>query len=134
VSSCEKLPPCLIKPVPAGSKMDPLLPKAEPISNGGSASVITYLRKGRKNSVVKMAVWREECDCVREKTLQTPRSLKKERGEEVPEMLEQRPSLAACDEDNDKAGCPLAVHGDPLWSGYPPAAHGRDPVPEQVDA
>jgi len=48
--SCEKLPPRLIKPVPAGSRMYPLLSKAKPISNGGSASVITYLRKGRKNS------------------------------------------------------------------------------------
>jgi len=45
---CEKLPPCLIKPVPAGSKTDPPLAKSKPISNGGSTSVITYLRKGRK--------------------------------------------------------------------------------------
>jgi len=45
---CEKLPPCLTEPVPAGSKTDPPLPKAEPISDGGSASVITDLRKGRK--------------------------------------------------------------------------------------
>jgi len=36
VRSCEKLPQCLIKPVPAGS----LLAKAKPISNGGSTSVI----------------------------------------------------------------------------------------------
>ena len=49
VRSCEKLPPCLIKPVPAGSKTDPLLAKDEPISDGGSASVITDLRRGRKN-------------------------------------------------------------------------------------
>jgi len=41
VRSCEKLPPCLIEPVPAGSKMDPLLAKAKPISDGGSTSVIT---------------------------------------------------------------------------------------------
>jgi len=47
VRSCEKLPPCLIKPVPAGSKMDLLL--AKPINNGGSASVITDLRRGKKN-------------------------------------------------------------------------------------
>jgi len=53
VRSCEQLPPCLIKPVPAGSRMDPLLPNAKPISSGGSASVTAYLRKGRKNSVVK---------------------------------------------------------------------------------
>jgi len=47
---CEKLleaSSCLIKP--AGSKMDSPLSKAKPISDGGSASVITYLRRGRKN-------------------------------------------------------------------------------------
>jgi len=41
VRSCEKLPSCLIKPVPAGSKTDSLLAKAKPISNVGSASGIT---------------------------------------------------------------------------------------------
>jgi len=45
VRSCKKLPPCLIKPVLAGSKMDLLLPKAKPISKGGITFVITYLRK-----------------------------------------------------------------------------------------
>jgi len=48
--SCEKLPVYLIKPVLAGSKMDPPLPKAKPSSDGGSSSVATYLRKRRKNS------------------------------------------------------------------------------------
>jgi len=48
VRSCEKLPPCLIKPEPASSKMDPLLAKARPVSDGGSASGITYLRRGKK--------------------------------------------------------------------------------------
>ncbi|KAK4810890.1 hypothetical protein QYF61_013298 [Mycteria americana] len=33
------------KPVPAGSKMDLPLAKAEPISDVGSTSVITYLRR-----------------------------------------------------------------------------------------
>jgi len=47
--SCEKLAPHLIKPVPAGSKTDPPLAKAKPVHDGGSASVITYLRRGRKN-------------------------------------------------------------------------------------
>jgi len=60
VRSCQKLPPCLIKTVPAGSKMDSSLAKAKPISNGGSASVITYLRRRRKN---KTAVEREESEC-----------------------------------------------------------------------
>ena len=51
----EKLPPCLIQPVPAGSKTDTLLAKATPTSNGGSASGIMYLRKGRKKTA-EMAV------------------------------------------------------------------------------
>jgi len=46
--SCQKLPPCLIEPVPAGSKTDPLLAKAKPISDSGSTSGITYLRRGKK--------------------------------------------------------------------------------------
>jgi len=45
---CEKLPPCLIKPVPPDSKMDSLLANAKPVGDGGSTSVITYLRRGRK--------------------------------------------------------------------------------------
>lgn len=39
--------PCWTRPVPAGSKTDPLLAKAEPIGEAGGASVITYLRKGK---------------------------------------------------------------------------------------
>jgi len=51
VRSCEKLPPCLIKPVPARSKTDPPLAKAKPISDGGSASVI--FKKGKKKTAVR---------------------------------------------------------------------------------
>ncbi|KAK4810988.1 hypothetical protein QYF61_014460 [Mycteria americana] len=43
----QKLPLCPTEPVPASSKMDPPLAKAEPISDSGSASVITYLRRGK---------------------------------------------------------------------------------------
>jgi len=85
VRSCEKLLPCLLKPVPAGSKTDPPLAKAEPISDGGSASGITELRKGRKKSTAVRGQLKR-ADDVRETTLQTPRSVKKE----VPQMLEQR--------------------------------------------
>ena len=49
VRSCQKLPLCPIKLMPAGSKTDPPLAKAEPISNSGSTSGITYLRKGKKS-------------------------------------------------------------------------------------
>jgi len=38
--------------------MDPALAKAQPISNGGSASAITYLRRGK--SCCTTAVKREE--------------------------------------------------------------------------
>jgi len=48
VRSCEKLCPYLIKPVPASLKMDLLLAKAKPVSNSGSAFLITYLRTGEK--------------------------------------------------------------------------------------
>ena len=48
VRSCQKLPLCLIEPMPASSKSNPPLAKAEPISNSGNASVIAYLRKGKE--------------------------------------------------------------------------------------
>ena len=44
VSSCRKLPPCPTEPMPAGSKTDLLLAKAEP----NSTSAITYLRRKTK--------------------------------------------------------------------------------------
>jgi len=47
VRRCQKLSLCLTEPVPAGSTTDPLLAKAEPISDSGSASVITQLRRGK---------------------------------------------------------------------------------------
>jgi len=53
VRRCKKLPPCLIKPVTAGSKTDLPLAKAKAISDRGSTSVITYLRRGRKKKLVK---------------------------------------------------------------------------------
>jgi len=45
--------------MPAGSKIDPLLAKAKTISDSGSASVITYLRRGKK-TCREAAVKREE--------------------------------------------------------------------------
>jgi len=59
VRSCEKLPPCLTEPMPTISKTDLLLAKAKPIRDDGDASVITYLRSGRKNCGER-AVKREE--------------------------------------------------------------------------
>jgi len=44
----QDLLPCWAQPVPASSKTDPLLAKAEPISDSGDTSVTTHLRKGKK--------------------------------------------------------------------------------------
>lgn len=43
--SCQKRPPCLMEPVPAGSKAGPTLAKAETISKRGNTFGIVYLRK-----------------------------------------------------------------------------------------
>ena len=69
-----------------------------------------------------------------ETTLQTPRSVKKEEGRKCPKCRSRDPSLATRDEDHGEVGCSPAVHGGPQWSRYPPAAYGRDHMPEQVDA
>jgi len=45
--------------VPDSSKTDPQLAKAKSVSDSGSTSVITYLRKGKKNCG-ETAVEREE--------------------------------------------------------------------------
>jgi len=74
VRSCQKLPQCSMEPVPAGSKTDLLLVKAEPISDGGSASVITYLR--RKKYPAQGHFLQQEGGV---RILQMPRSVKKER-------------------------------------------------------
>ena len=51
VRSCWKLPLCPTEPVLASSKTDLLLAKAKPISDSGSSSGITYLR--REKTAVK---------------------------------------------------------------------------------
>jgi len=48
VRSCWKFHLCPMESMPASSKTDPVLAKSEPISDGGSASVITHLRRGEK--------------------------------------------------------------------------------------
>lgn len=42
--SCQRLPICQMEPMPSGSEKDLELTKAGPISHGGSASRIMYLR------------------------------------------------------------------------------------------
>ena len=54
VRSCWKLPLCMTEPMPDGSKMDPPPAKSESISDSGSTSVITYLRR-KKSCWTEMA-------------------------------------------------------------------------------
>lgn len=64
-----------------GSKSDPALAKAEPISDSGSASVIKYFRREKRNPAA------EKWD-VRETPIQTPRSVKKKWGRGALEHLQ----------------------------------------------
>lgn len=50
VRRCWKLLPCPTEPMPAGSKTDPLLAKAEPTSDSGSTSEINTLRRREKTA------------------------------------------------------------------------------------
>jgi len=78
-------------------------------------------------------VKREEWDCVREITLHIPRSVKQE-GDEVLKTLEQRVFPCSSSWRLWWGSLSPAVHGGPWWSRSLPVAHGRDPMPEQVDA
>ena len=61
VRTCQKLPLCpMIEPMSATSKTDPLLAKAEPISDGGSASGITDLKKGKSYCAAAIAARRQD--------------------------------------------------------------------------
>lgn len=71
----------------ASFMMNAALAKAEPISDTGNVSVITYLRKGEKCCTA--ASGREEWENMRETSLQTPRTLEKQR-EEVLQVPGQR--------------------------------------------
>ncbi|KAK4822884.1 hypothetical protein QYF61_021103 [Mycteria americana] len=114
--------------MPADSKMDPLLAKAEPISDSGSTSGLTYLRRGKTSAEQKLGKRTEKY--VRETTLQTPRSVKKEgggapvTGAEIPlqpvvkTMVRQAVPLQ-----------PMEVHGGADIH----LQLVEDPTPEQVD-
>lgn len=105
VRSCQKLSPCLTEEIPDGSKTDPGLDKAEPISDSGSTSGINYLRSGKKSYTT--AAGREEWEYVRWTALQTTRSVQKE------EVLQEQElySPAASGKGNSEAGCLTAAYG-----------------------
>lgn len=70
--SCQKLPPCLIEPMPAGSKTDPPMAKAEPISDDGSTSGITYLSGKPTLEQAPGRPWREEPTLEQGKSVRSP--------------------------------------------------------------
>ena len=53
VGRCRNCPHARTQPMPASSKWDPPPAKAEPVSDSGSGSGITYLRRGKKVAVAQ---------------------------------------------------------------------------------
>lgn len=72
-------------PAPASSKTDSVPDMAEPTSNAGSSSVITYLQKGKKKGVVRGGITKS----VRKTIMQTARLVKKEGEEMVLQPMEK---------------------------------------------
>ena len=108
LSSCEKLHPCLIKPVPASFETDLPLAKAKPISNSGSTSVITYLRRGKTRDETAARLCEKNYSAHTKVSEEGGRGGAPDAGAEI--------SPAACDEDYGEAGCPPASHGGPRQS------------------
>jgi len=106
VRRCQKLPLHPPDPEPASSEMDLLLAKAEPVSNSGSASVITQLRRG-KTCVTAFAA--------RERSENPQDAEVSEEGE--------RGGAPDHGADQGEAGCPCSS-GGPRWSRSPAAARG----------
>jgi len=121
VKSCQKLPPSPTELVPAGSKTDLPLAKAKPISDCGSASGITYLKRKKTPCLTAFAAERGVRICGRNNSADTKVS-GEGGGGGSPGAGDFSP--AACDEDLGEAGCPPAAHRAPQWSRYPPAARG----------
>ena len=94
--------------------MDPMLAKAESVSDGGGIPVIIYLR--REKNCCTTAARREEWKYVQETTLQIPRSAKKER-KEVLQAAEQR--------------FPCSLWRRPWWGSLSPCSPWRS-IMEQI--
>ncbi|GAB0207745.1 AN1-type zinc finger protein 5-like [Grus japonensis] len=115
--------------MPAGSKTDPLLAKAEPISDGGSASVITYLRR-RKKLLHNCSWMRGVRICERNNSADTKVS-EDRRGGSAPHARAEIP-LQPMEKTMERQAVPLQpmeddggadIHLQPV----------EDPTPEQVD-
>lgn len=119
---CQKLSPCPTEPLPAGSRVDLPLLKAEPVSNGSCTSVKPSLRGRKRDSLHQGSCGqrRAEREYARGTALQTQRSVKKE-GKEVLHTPERRFPCRSTE-----TGCFLATQGGQQGFRDPPAAHGGD--------
>jgi len=116
-----------------GSKTDLPLDKAEPISDGSSAYVIIYLKRGKKLLCKKRRQPERGLKiCERRNSADT--EVSEEGGGRRCSRHQSRDSPAAHGEEHGEAGCALAARGGPQWSRSPPVARGRDPTLDQVDA
>ena len=112
VRSCWKLHLCPIEPMSAGSKTDPLLAKAEPISDGEQDRGV---RLWERNSPADTKVSEEVG------------------GGGAPDAGAKIP-LAAQREDHGEAGCPRAAHGEDHGEADSHLQPMEDPTPEHMDA
>ncbi|GAB0183589.1 epimerase family protein SDR39U1 [Grus japonensis] len=101
--------------MPAGSKTDLLLAKAEPISNGGSTSGVTLLRRGKKNPPLQQ----ETGVRISERNNSADHKVTEEGGREgAPGAGAEIPLQLL------EVNCGADIHLQPM----------EDPMPEQVEA
>jgi len=104
--------------MPAGCKMDLPLPKAQPITDGGSFCDNVFRKGGAAGgTTLHVAARGEESEWERE-----TRSVQKG-GRRCPRH-QSTGSPEAHGIDQDEAGSGPAAHGGPWWSRSPPAASG----------
>jgi len=112
--------------VPASSKANLLLAKAEPIGNGGSTSVMTHLRR-RKNNFTGIEEW----EYVRETALQSPQSVQEE-GRRCSRQWSRDFAVQPWSSPwwGRLSAAAVELHG----GADPHLQPGEDPTPEQGDA
>lgn len=110
--------------MPASSRQDPLLARADPIRDGEGASGVTHVRSGGNTAAQQQLQPDERGVKIREKkpTLQTHMSVQKE-GQDILQAPEQGFSCSLWCRPWGAKLCPTA-HEGPWWSRDPRAAHG----------
>ncbi|GAB0175634.1 hypothetical protein GRJ2_000028600 [Grus japonensis] len=108
--------------MPAGSKMDPPMTKAEPISDGGSASGVTELRRGKKGLLWQQQSRRGVRRCERNNSADT--KVSEEGGAGGAPGAGAEIPLQPLEKTMVRQAVPLQPMEDDGGAEIPPAAHG----------